>query len=136
MRIGYSRAAVDEILDHYQELRCGIDPDPTCGESCGKTLSRYRAKGITFIEMAGEIAARVKLCGQDGMLCEERYGLITEPPVEDAEMERKRHIPLYEIARRINRVKWFCVGRKRKLEGYEVWKARTQHFHHYRLDHI
>ncbi len=126
MKIGYDRDSIDWILDHYQELGCGIDPDPVPSES-GRNISRYHARGIVLIEMAAEIAARVKLCGLDGMLVEERYGLNDRDPIGEVEIERSRHIPLYEVCRRINRVKWFCVGRKRKPD-YELWRAENR-FH-------
>ncbi len=127
IRISYDRESVDFILDHYQELSAGIDPDSQCAESGGRSRSRYHAPGIALIEWASEIAARVKLCGLDGMLVEERYGLRSTPPAPEAEIAETRHIPLYEVSRRINRVKWFCVGKRRKPD-YELWRAENR-FH-------
>ncbi len=132
MRLSYSFEDVEYILSHYQELRCGIDPDPQPVECGARVTSRYHAPGIILIEWAGEIGARVKLCGIDGLVVELRYGMHTGAPMTEAEIERTRHIPLYEIGRRINRVKWFCVGQKRKRESYEAWRSRTRSFHHYR----
>lgn len=132
MKIGYRREDIDFILDHYQDLQKGILPEPVYDDSEERSTSRHRALFEEACLCSGEIAARVKLCGQDGMLVEERYGMNNLPPMSEAQIEKSRHIDLYEVCRRINRVKWFCVGRTRKIGGYEAWKRRTRHSLHYR----
>ncbi len=147
MRIFYSREDVDLILEHYNDLRSGIwTQEQHIDFEVRKPGTSRRANFEDACLIAGEIAARVKLCGQDGMLVEECYGMVTGIPMTEGQIEKARHIPLYEIERRINRVKWFCVGRKRKrpgrddrgelLSAYEFWKQRSRTFHHYRLGHV
>lgn len=125
IRLSFNREAIDFILDHYQELRCGIDPEPASPECEGRAASRYHAPGLVLIEWAGEVGARVRLCGIDGLLVELRYGMRGGDPLTEAEIERTRHIPLFQVLRRINRVKWFCVGKRRKCEPYEAWRQQS-----------
>jgi hypothetical protein len=134
MKIGYSREDIDFILDHFQELQHGEWPDTDHVESGNRRPGiSHRAKFEDPCIVAGEIAARVKLCGQDGLLVELRYAMNGGVQVLEAVVAEKYHMPLYEVCRKINRVKWFCVGKRRswhkdhagvyQLMEYKDWLA-------------
>ncbi len=135
MRIGYGRKAVEFILENYNDLRSGTDPDPECVETTGRGGIKCHAPYEVFCLTAGEVAARVAMCGLDGMLVEERYGMKRDPPMTEAEIEKKRRIPLYVICAKINRVKKYCAGRDRgyhedrngelRYYTYEEWCKRN-----------
>lgn len=137
MKLGYSRQDIDFILDHYNELRGGEWPDIDHAESGNRRPGiSCRAKFEDPCLVAGEIAARVKLCGLDGMLVAQRYGMDTGRVLSVIIIEKTWHIELYEVERRINRVKWFCVGSRQKegawrngklISAYELWRMENKY---------
>ena len=138
-RYKYDRDGIQFVLDNYQELSAGIWPDP--GEQSEGKRPGVSSHGPfeSSCLVSAEVAARVKLCGLDGLLVECRYAMSGDPhqvPATEAEIEKYYHIPLYEVERRINRVTWYCVGSRRAYhkdsEGkyrymdYEEWKRESR----------
>lgn len=73
----------------------------------------------TAVMVALEAQLRAAKCGLDGYLVEEKYivGLTEE------EIARKRHMEVWDVERRINKVLWYCAsGRNQRKETYEEWK--------------
>ena len=114
------------ILENYHELISGAKLYSTSDDSNSETQRAnhsYRADFETSCLLAAEVSRRVRLCGLDGMICEERYGLnplCVPKPVEKIAEERRIDVTL--IVHRINKVAWYCVGRNLRKETYEEWK--------------
>lgn len=113
------------ILENYHELATGAQPESPPGFDNPET-KRTGVSNHGWFEnsclLAAEVASRVKRCGLDGMLVEERYGLDWTAPKLESQISAERGIKIDKIHASINKVIWYCVGRKRKRISYEDWK--------------
>ncbi len=131
----FSRRQVQWVLDNFPDLREGIWPDFEQAECYGRgTLVSARAAFESAAMLAAELGCRVKMCGLDGLLVEERYGMVTDVPKLEAVIARERHLDLYEVVSRILRVSWYCTSERgtdgaRRRQSYEDWKRETRHHH-------
>jgi hypothetical protein len=111
------------VLEHYHDLATGAQP--TTGEEKPENknpMSAARAPFESPCMLAAEVARRVRRCGQDSYLVEERYGLnMMASPKTIEQIADERGLLDTEIDKRINRVIWYCVGRKAKSEEYWQW---------------
>ncbi len=119
----FSYSKILWVLHHYQELRSGFNPDgqPVDSVIRSKTVS-HRAPYENCCLMAGEVAARIKLCGLDGYLVEDRYGMNDGVKHEVCEIARMRHLPVKLVSKRIHWVIHFCEGEGRHAMNYQDWK--------------
>jgi hypothetical protein len=111
------------ILDHYHDLAVGAqlstgEEKPEYKNLSGNARAPYEGSCM----LAAEVARRVRRCGQDGYLVEERYGLnLMASPKTIEQIADDRALLDTEIHKRIKRVIWYCVGRKAKTEEYWQW---------------
>lgn len=118
---------VNWTLFHYNELRSGIWPDKRTDDI--EVHNRVMSSHAPFENpclLAAEVAIRVKWCGVDGYMVEERFGMgargTTTP--EDG-IAFNRRLPADEVHRRINRVKQFVADRP--AAAYDDWKRDTKY---------
>jgi len=135
----FVRAVVDWILSEYPLLSTGTWPDRDEGEIAIKNkMISHHAIFETPCLLAGEVSARVKMCGEDGYLVEECYGMVTGKPKDPLEIARERHIYYKDIYHRINKVKGYISDDEehqgRRTESYSDWKRRVRKQRQYRAD--
>lgn len=120
------------ILEHYHDLATGA----RLVNDVGNSETRGDSSHTVFEEscmLAAEVARRVRRCGQDGMIVEERYGLNLMAAPKDVEQIADERVMLdTEIYRIIKKVAWYCTGRNAKQQDYEDWKAGR----HYRRKNL
>ena len=127
----FDRATVRWVAHNYIELSCGVWPDPESDENLvrRKQLSQHAAFENPCL-IAGEFAVRVKVCGTDGMLVEDCYGMINGITKRPSQIARERHMKFDDVVNRINKVLWYCTddedSRGRRHEDYQTWKNRTR----------
>lgn len=139
MNFTYSHNEIVWILHHYQELRAGVWPDPI-NELIGlktKVISA-RANFENPCLLCGEVGSRIKLCGFDGMLTEERYGIRDGKSLMEWEIANQRRIPVREICQRIKKaIAYICsegTNGARRLESYDTWKRQNKNRRQLRTD--
>ena len=115
------------VLENYHDLATGAQPGSNRDDGNPESQragSSYRAPFENSCCLAAEVARRVRLCGLDGMICEERYGLnLMAQPKTVEQIAEARRIDVNLISLRISKVTWFCVGRNLRVESYEDWKT-------------
>jgi hypothetical protein len=119
-------------LAQYQELSHGSWPDPQVYESLvrSKQISRHAPYEAACL-LAGEVSARVKACGLDGLLVEDLYGMNGTAPKRPGQIARERRMRFKDVCNRLNKVLWYCTddeetgGRRREI--YEDWKKRKEY---------
>lgn len=129
--INYDRDCVIWILENYQSLSSGDWPG---SKPSGYTeLPAHTQRGFLRapfenpVLIAAEVMIRVRRCGMDGFLVEERYVKLKT----EEEIARQRHLSIDEIIRCINKVIWYCASgkiprwkdtKKRKGRSYREWR--------------
>ena len=125
------------VLNNYIELSHGLWPDPEVDENIThrKQLSCHAPFENPCL-IAGEVSARVRLCGMDGMLVEECCGMIAGCPLKPSEIARRRHMDFNEVCNRLNKVIWYCTDEDggRRQESYQDWKRHTHGNRKYRVE--
>lgn len=133
--INFDRPCVEWILEHYRTLSSGFWPGvrPSSGYTELPSKSRrgiHRAPFENPVLVAAEVMLRVKKCGLDGYLVEEKY--IDLKSEED--IANERGLDAEDISRRINKVLWYCASgrlprwvdtKRRKGQTYEGWKGHS-----------
>lgn len=137
------RAGVDWIVEHALELRAGewpggIPSDYTTLPAVGR--AKRRAPFELAVNTLLELELRVRHCGLDGLLVEERMR-----GKDEEEIARERFLDVEFVRRRINKVLWYCssgsiprwvdIWRKKKGKdelvragiNYEDWKKRREY---------
>lgn len=121
---------VEQILNNFHDFQAGIWPNGITPEQLGirKNYAMPHAPHEAACLVAGEIGIRVKRCGNDGYLVEERYGMNWGAALKyPKEIAQERYITLREIENRINKVIWYVADNNwygDKPETYEHYKAR------------
>lgn len=111
------------ILEHYHDLATGAqlatgEEKPEYKNLSGNARAPYEGSCM----LAAEVARRVRRCGLDGYLVEDRYGLnLMASPKTIEQIADERALLDTDVERRINRVIWYCVGRKVKPMEYWQW---------------
>lgn len=116
---------VEWVLDHLHMMQEGQWPDGLPKDESNVHTGDKRAPFETACLAAGEVELRVKRCGTDGMLAEEKYNRgLTEQAIAKA-----RHLPFDQVYYAIRRVINYCASganRRRNEDGspqsYEEWK--------------
>jgi len=111
------------VLNYYHDLSTGAQPEHPNDNNpeCSKSRIAHGPYENPCM-LAAEVARRVRRCGFDGYLVEERYGLnLMARPKQTEQIAAERGLPELDICKRINRVTWYCVGRKAKTETYCQW---------------
>ena len=117
------------VLENYHDLATGAQPGGMTSNDAGnpesqRVNSSYHAPFENSCLLSAEVARRVRLCGLDGMIVEERYGLnLMAKPKTVEQIAEARRIEVTLIVQRIKKVVWFCVGRNLRRESYEEWKC-------------
>jgi hypothetical protein len=124
----YDRAGVEWIICHAETLKRGEWPGGLSTEYLDTPISSGRSNRAPFENpclIIAELEIRVKRCGLDGFLAEEKINGKTEE-----EIARDRYLDIDYVRRRINKVLWYCSSgriarwidtRKRKGQTYEEW---------------
>lgn len=130
----FQRDDIMLILDYFSDFRQGyvVQKAENFETLCKKSNIATRAPFEEACLLAAEIHARVCVCGLDGMLVEECYGMNAKPARTLEEISHDRHIIITDVWRRINRVMWFCVGRRRRHISYQEWCRQTKSYPTYR----
>jgi len=124
----FDREGVGWIVDHAVELRGGEWPGgiPSDYISLPGTGIKRRAPFENPCLVIAELEIRVKRCGLDGFLVEEKIGGKSEE-----EIAKERCLDVDYIRRRINKVLYYCASgsiprwistRRRKGQSYEEWR--------------
>jgi hypothetical protein len=125
-----NRDVVKWVLENYYELSHGIWPDPEVDENSRmrKQLSHH-ASYENPCGVAGDVSARVRLCGRDGIITEKCYGIDGGMPLRPGALSRKYHLKFEDVTNALNRVTWFCTDEEYgKGVKYGEWK-RDVHGH-------
>lgn len=119
--------AVMWVFTNYIELSHGLWPDPETSEGKKPGVSA-RASFESPAIMAAEIGRRVQMCGQDGLVVENLYGMISDKAWDLHYFSVKYRIPLEVVQRIVNKVSWYCTDEEftRKLP-YHIWKRKTKY---------
>ena len=123
--MNYTHDEVLWILYNYHALSYGDIPKER--EQVGSFVRNFRAPYETACIMAAEVCVRVKKCGVDGMLVEEKFGLLTGYSQTEKEIGRRRQMYVDDVYNRINRVTWYCTGINIKKQSYEGWKRENRY---------
>jgi hypothetical protein len=123
------------ILENYHDLSTGArlggsDGNPESQKTGNVPHGPQEEMGM----LCATVCHRVRKCGLDGMLVEERYGLnyLKSPKLEE-QIAEERLIKLSDVFSRINKVIWYCVGRRAKRDeqgrplSYEDWKVTRKY---------
>ena len=114
------------VLENYHDLATGAQPGgmtSSDGNPESQRATSYHAPFESSCMLAAEVARRVRLCGIDGMICEERYGLtMVSKPKTVEQIAEARCIDVRIISRSITRVTWYCTGRNLRKLNYEQFK--------------
>ena len=121
------RETVMMILENYHDLATGAQPGGIAIEDSNPESQRTSEGRHGPFEnscmLAAEVSRRVRLCGLDGMICEERYGLnLMAKPKTVEQIAEARRIDVALISQAINRVTWYCCGRNIKRISYYEFK--------------
>jgi len=118
--------AVTFILYHYKDFQVGLWPDPLRAADLGLPIHSHKSRAAfqAAVETGLEVALRVKRCGQDGMIVEERFGMHWgNEPIEPGEIALKRHIPEGIVRRNIRDVILYCSDEEfEKGLEYHTWR--------------
>lgn len=123
----FTREQVEWVLDNIHTLSCGSWPGTIpSGYTELPSIGRVnpRAYFETAILVAVEVELRIRKCGLDGYLVEEKYmdGLSEE------DIAQTRSLLVGDVRRRINRVLFYCAsGRNQRTESYEDWRRKVKH---------
>lgn len=130
----FDRPCVEWVWENYHMLSSGIWPgsDPSgYTDVPGHIKHGTHAPFETPVLVAAEVAIRVKRCGLDSYLVEEKYiGLKSEE-----EIAKDRHLSFDDVCRRINKALWYCSSgrtprwistRKHQGQTYEEWKQQAR----------
>jgi hypothetical protein len=122
------------ILEHYHDLSTGVSI-LSLGDNIGiiKTGNSHGPQEELGM-LCATICQRVRRCGLDGMLTEERYGLnLLSSPKSEEQIAKERDIPIKDVYKSINRVTWYCCGRNGPLDEnkhlmtYQQWRERKRY---------
>ncbi len=132
MNITYS--IVRWVEENYIDLSHGLWPDPESEDTVSKRRQlSYHAPYESPCMLAGDIAARVKLCGRDGILMEKCCGMETNMRIRPSQLARNYHISYDEVVIALNRVTWFCTDEEfGKGLKYDEWKKSVRGNRKYR----
>ena len=122
--IEYTYPAVQFILEHYQVFQSGHWGNPGAAVDAGIPVKthNYRAPFEAPVIYASEIGRRVKLCEEDGLIVELRYGIKGEPK-EPKEIWLERRIPVATTLQAIHKVTLYCCDIEfSKGISYKTWK--------------
>ncbi len=127
----FTRTQVQWIAENYIELQSGIWPDVDHAECQSKVSIQARASYENPCMLAAEFAARVKMCGQDGMLVSYRYGMQKPILYTEKDVAEAWHLLFETVCSRISRVLWYCTSERgsngtRRTESYHDWERRTR----------
>jgi len=125
--ITYTYDAVKFILENYKTFQSGIWGNPGAAADAGIPIKNqgHRAPFEAPVIYAAEIARRVKLCGTDGMIVEERYGLKGEPK-EPKDIYNERKITVAHILYTSDKVTLYCCDFEFYLGiSYQTWKSNA-----------
>ena len=117
------------VLNHHKILSAGEWPDPFSEEYYSKRITH--ALPHAYFEnpclLIAEVHNRIKRCGLEGILVEERYGLRngTEPMLED-EIARVRRMDFKTVRRIIKKVINYCASEDMMGLSYEEWKRKRK----------
>jgi len=115
------------VLENYQELSTGAKPESPVGYDNPETKRTSVGRHGPFegsVMLAAEVARRVKRCGLDGMLCEERYGLrVGSLPMDYDQIAVERFMDSFEIFLAVERVTHYITGRVPRWEATEKRKG-------------
>jgi len=113
------------ILHNYQTLRQGIMPARR--EESLRHVFSYHAPFEHACQLAAEVAIRVQRCGLDGLLVEERFGMLGEKPSQtEWQLSQQRHLPVDEVRSRVNKVTWYISGPNIPEVSYDDWKRENK----------
>lgn len=138
----YDRAGVDWMVEHALELRSGIWPGDMPYEQVefrGKRIS-CRASFENIVLIIAELDIRVKRCGLDGFLVEEKM-----LGKDEAQIARERCLYRDYVKSRINKVLWYCASgswapwiatQAREGLTYDEFKRLNLHTQKLRLDNL
>lgn len=127
----FTRDDVEMVLNNYYDLATGAQLNNSTTTNNPESQRGYTSCHATYEEscmLAAEVCRRVRKCGLDGLLVEERYGLKGKTtPKTIEQIADERDLKDDDILRRINKVIWYCCGKKPKELDYEHWK-RLKHY--------
>lgn len=130
----YDRAGVEWIILYAQDLREGRWPGGLPSDYLDTPISSGISNRAPFENpclVIAELEIRVKHCGLDGFLVEQKINGKTEE-----EIAKERCMDLDYVRRRINKVLWYCASgskprwietQKRGGLSYEEWKATRRY---------
>jgi hypothetical protein len=117
---------VQMVLEHYHDISVGVSQRSLTtydNPESKRTGTNSDASFVITCMLAAEVARRVRRCGQDGMIVEERYGLnLMAAPKTIEQIADERVMLDVKIYRIINKVIWYCTGRNLIEQDYEGWK--------------
>jgi hypothetical protein len=123
----FDRAGVDWIVNYAQELKRGEWPEGVSSDY-PPSVNRTRSARAYFENpclVIAELEIRVKRCGLDGFLVEEKIS-----GKDEEQIARERFLSVDYVRRRVNKVLWYCSSgrvarwistKKRKGLTYEEW---------------
>lgn len=123
------------ILNNHKILSRGEWPDPKNEEYYGKRINQ--AFRHAYFEnpclLIAEVHNRIKKCGLEGILVEERYGLRngSEPMLED-EIARIRRMDFKQVRRIIKKVINYCASEDMMGLSYGEWKRINKYKREFR----
>jgi hypothetical protein len=117
-------ALVRWVEENYYELSHGIWPDPEIDDNVSKRTQVSAHAGYESpAGLAGDVAARVYLCGHDGLVTLLRYGMIGGEPLRPGALARKYHLEFDAVVAALIRVSWWCTDAEYgKGLKYREWR--------------
>lgn len=133
----YDIDSVRWVIENYAVLSHGNWPDPKNDQSSGvrKPGVSHHAPFESPCIIAAEIARRVRVCGEDGLLVQLYSGMLIGEPIPAEKMVYNYRLAsnTADIYRRINKVAWYCTDEEYSMGlTYQVWK----HFKRYRRENV
>jgi hypothetical protein len=123
----FDRECIDWCSKYINDLCTGHWP--ASRPSGYLDVNVYVQRGIlhatfeTAVLVAAEVKIRVKKCGLDGYLWEDRF----VRGMDEREIAKQRHLREEDVSRRINKVLWYAAsGRNQRDESYEDWKNKNR----------
>jgi len=119
--IRFDREGVEWLVQYAQTLKEGIWPDNvSSGYTAlpGGKRANHRAPFENPCLLIAELEIRVKRCGIDGFLVEEKIA-----GKDEEEIARERHLDIDYIRRRINKVLYYCASGSRP-RWQSTWKRK------------
>ncbi len=125
MRLNYDD--IMYVLEHYVTLSKGMWPEPKVDDTgIRRPGVIYNATFETPCIIAAEVARRVRVCGEDGLIVEVMFGMLTGRPVRVLELAQTRRISIEKIYRKLHKVVWYCTDAVFQTgQTYEEWKRST-----------